>query len=766
VQQFRLGSFAFWTSVLFTTLLYMQSLKEDSAFAGFLYTGDVVNLWLPALMHSFAHTADFNFWGLDYGTTGGSSEFFLRPNLPTHNPFILLASLLFDLKEPKEFFKIFVWLLFIHSLVSCYFTQKLCVRFFGFDRYLALFVAVGYAFSFYMVWILGFPPFIMIGLLFPVIIYCGLASAALFSPRMALAYSFPIFLMFTGGYIALSVAGVFFAALFVVIYLLYVQPLKPFDYRTEYKNAFILLLKAMAPFIIASIVALPFYLAIVDFYHDAGSSLNLFGAAHQLAEKPHQILRLFSPGLVYIGTFYELNIAWGLIPVCIFALFLFVTKGRDDFAAADFRLLQVSAVFYFIIMLSIFGDFSPLSDVFYHLLPGIGSMHIYQRYLIMFQLFLMLLIALTFHVVLHKDSVRSYKLVFAIAFGILMIAAHYTFYGRKGAELPIVDDRTVFDLILLCLFVLSLIICKRNMAVVVATVFMFLVPLNIMYDFSSGQSWQVPAERGKQSIVFQDAENAKLIAYFKANSQKNKIKFINLVPDYHTSYVPKNYAWFVKDKVNLSGYNGYEPHLGTPLAYRAKMVSTIIAPATKWHFIPDWDWMKRTGAEFVIYKDGEASNDKTLLQYADLSDPKKMLDLPQGIKVAPLKFEKTYARPVVFDNGYIRVYSDDANTTVSAFKANDATYMKFKVTSSTPSEVDYLFWANDKLRLEVNGDRQEFINTNGLLSVQLKAGDNDVSITYKNFKMLIFMIFYVLYILAFVLFVVGSVRLFIKRRLT
>ena len=65
MQQFRLGSFAFWTSVLFTTLLYMQSLKEDSAFAGFLYTGDVVNLWLPALMHSFAHTADFNFWGLD-----------------------------------------------------------------------------------------------------------------------------------------------------------------------------------------------------------------------------------------------------------------------------------------------------------------------------------------------------------------------------------------------------------------------------------------------------------------------------------------------------------------------------------------------------------------------------------------------------------------------------------------------------------------------------------------------------------------------------
>ena len=213
--------------------------------------------------------------------------------------------------------------------------------------------------------------------------------------------------------------------------------------------------------------------------------------------------------------------------------------------------------------------------------------------------------------------------------------------------------------------------------------------------------------------------------------------------------MPKNFPWFVAKDIKLSSYYGYDWHVGTDHLYRNRMGIAPVAGETLLSFQPDWTWLQRTGADFVLYKEDSKGTDPKMEQYIDRSNPARIFRFagPNHYILAPLKFPPVAGNPVVFDNGYIRVQSADRQAAVTGFSTNNAGDIAFAIKTAAPASVDYLFWPNQHTRLRIDGAAAEFVDHDGLARIQLEPGDHKVRILYSNSFLKIFLVFYALYAL-------------------
>jgi hypothetical protein len=200
----------------------------------------------------------------------------------------------------------------------------------------------------------------------------------------------------------------------------------------------------------------------------------------------------------------------------------------------------------------------------------------------------------------------------------------------------------------------------------------------------------------------------------------------------------------------LSHYFGYEPHLATAMDYRARMVTTIPPGGDDWIKRPDWEWLRQTGADFVLFNEGEKLNDERLMEHVDLSDPKRVLRLPvEGkppVVAAPLKFRPLEGDPVVLDNGYVRVRSHGGGATVQGFTANNASRIGLRIDSATGATLEYLFWPNRRLVFTIDGKKAATRrNEQGLMVLDVPAGSWDVRIDYRNGVLSLFLLVYGVY---------------------
>lgn len=760
----KFGSFKFWTSFILTGIFFLQSTKGGFKYAGFLYFGDVIELWIPQLMNSIYQNINFNFFGIDFYTHGGASEYFLRPNIMVFHPFILIISYIIGKAcTLKIVFNVLVILYIISSYLSCFFTQKLCDKFFGFDKYLSLFVAVNYTFSIYFVKALGYTPFVLIAWLIPVVIYLSLNLTQNFSLKNIFLYSFFSILILVSGYVTLSLFAIFICLLFVFIYLLYINP----DSKNK-EDSIINFLKAASPSLIASLICAPLYLAMANFHATTSTSeSSVFWSAHMLAEKPFQILRLISHYFSLSGSFYEQCIVWGILPLIIIILLFFNIQKITLLKLKEIRLLKISLCLYFILILSIFGEASVVSDLFYYLLPIIGKMHIYQRHLLSMHLFFVISLALFLKVILlpkisNKTSTVSWAR-FLLLFIIIttVIASFYTAFKLHPEGTFAIQGGFIVELFLgiLFLIILNIFFQDKSFIILSITFFTFLIPLENMYNLSTNKDLSPQVQREKL-MYFNPAINDIVVSYFKNNSNKPIVKYINLLPKYHDSYIGQNYPWFVQNQIILSTYHGYEPHMAASKDFLRDIIQVTMKDG-KHTFIPDWNWLKKTGAEFVIFKTDASYKYPLLNQYTNLSNKTKVLNLPHNIVIAPLKFLKNKnLQHTVFDNGYIQIISKDKKTQIKSFKTNNANRLTFSISSTKPTQTRYLFWPNKRLKVYVNGVKKNFGINDGtqdkhkLLTLDLEPGKYNVKIIYKNNTFVLFLVLYFGY-----LFIITSILL-------
>ena len=649
-------------ALLITGLFYLPALKNGSANAGFIFTGDVLGWYLPALAktHSLLHS--LNFTAIDYSTFNGSSDFFLSPNFFPYHPLVVLYCLVVDPKTTGilQLGHFFVLLMAFHSFVACYFSIKLFTRFFEFEFLEAALIAVVFAFSMHMVNSLGQPPFLLCAAIFPWAAYASLSYAETPNFRNLVYACLPIMFGLLCGYMPMAVACLGLSITLVAAKLLYLGASDvPFDKRMRS------LLVATFPYFSALLVLAPYIYAIFDFHKETLSSgfASLFYSAHEYAQRPQSFLTIFSSHFQVPKHESEYSILWGFIAISIAALFFLATSTVGTLTERERKLFGISSTIYVATVLAGFGNYSVISDLVYYLVPQVGKMHVYQRFLLPAELLFAIVFTLMLKVVITERPVVATRIVLALlALSTILVAFLVGFAPDLAAKIGL-NNYIVLELFLSFLFVCVLLVSSRRLIYGAAILLYCLPMLNRMYDYSLFEA-SLEGQKKNHVFVLDEKIKQKVLSYFSEHSKKAVVKYVDITPMWRTGTVtalyatagvetfPKVFPYYALEQQRLSTYGGFTFYLSARGDYMRKMpvVGNDVAQS------PDWEYLKNTGADFLVARETDLNNSFLESIVASLK-PDDVLRLPNDVVILPLdtKFKTDDLPETLFDNGYLKI---------------------------------------------------------------------------------------------------------------
>lgn len=639
----------FHFSLLLTVVFYYPALKSGSIDAGFIYMGDNIGYYLPALAKAYSLISSYNFFALDFSSYNASSEFFLTSNFYAVHPFVVLYSLLMpsSMVDMDELTVFFVLMLATHSFLACYFTTKLFRCFFGFTFLEAALVASIFAFSGYMVAALGEPVYLFSLCVFPWAAYAALKYQENGKVKCLLLASLPVVLGILGGYLPLGITGVGLSLMLAWTWCLNEESL---DFRCKIKKMILVAMPSLLAFLILSPYLASVYVFLTN--SPSASTPSLFFSAHQLSELPHTVIRAVSSWYSVPGPFYEFSVYWGLIPTCVTVIFFFSQNASKELSPQNWGLFKLSITVYALAVFSIFGEFSVISDLIYYFVPQIGKMHIYQRFLLPIFLFFAVATVLMLKAVVEGRPHKIIKIVLSIVLSLLVSSSFSVgFYPDWAASVGL-NDYVVFELILAVCFLFSLMIPGKKFVYWSAIILLALPTLNKMYDYSNGQN-RFSEQSKRLALALDKNERKRLMDFLRQNSKKDIIKYVDLTPRWNSQgyeSFPKSLPYFVINELSLSSYTGFNFYLAVRKDYQNRM--PIIGSRVV--LGPDWGVAKRTGVDFIAVLESDVGN--VIPKEFFESDKSKWLRLKNGVIVLPVKAEGGDAR-VLMDNGYFKVYN-------------------------------------------------------------------------------------------------------------
>jgi len=647
---------------LITCLFYFPAFKHGAVDAGLLYTGDILGYYLPAIIKTHSLLAAHNFTAIDYSLFNGSSDFFLSPNFFALHPGVVIYSLLipFETATLHSTGLFLTFLLAVHSFLACYFSLKLFTRFFFFEFGLALLIATGFSFSGYMINALTQPPFLFCASIVPWATYSVLRYVEMPTWRLLLLASLPIVLGLLGGYLPMGIASLALSGVLAAAKLTFIG-----DNSKMWSERAAGVLLALVPFLVALLVVSPYLYAVYTFHAETSSASvpGLFYSAHQLAELPQGLLRVFSTHLSIPGPIYEFWLSWGVIAITIAAIFFLSMKVINVLTAFEWKLFKVAAIIYFVTVLAIFGEYSVVSDMVFYLVPQVGKMHIYQRFLLPGHLLFMVLLALMLKAVVDVRPPVAMRIALVIL-AVITVGVAITVAG-SGTWIYGINPNNylVFELILGCLFVCSLFVPGKNFVYIATIVLCMLPSLDQMHDLShGGNAFEI--QRKRIPIPLDSDEQTRLLSYLKRFSDKQVIKYVDVTPMWTKSGVetfPKDYPYFLlPGELRLSSYGGFTFYLSARADYMQHMpVEGDVAVR------PDWEYLDSTGADFVVARDMDTFTG-ALGELRRKTKPEDIYHLRNEAVILPLRsteaIQNYSAMPTLFDNGYIRVIQAGSTT--------------------------------------------------------------------------------------------------------
>ena len=516
-------------SFTMTAVFYLPALQHWSRDAGFLYTGDVLGFYLPALAKTHSLLSSLNFTALDFSAFNGSSDFYLAANFFAVHPMVVLYSLLVPAKITNlhGLGNFLVLMLAVHSFLACYFSLKLFTRFFSFDFGISGLIATVFAFNYNMAISHGEPEFIFCVSILPWAAYGALAYAEKPNLRQLVFACLPIMFGILGGYLPMGVATLALSVVLVATKLLVINDSDvPLDKRVH------LFLLSLLPYACVALIVGPYLYSVHKFLGESPSAgiPNLFYSAHQFAEQPLSLLRLFSFHYSVPGPIYEFSLVWGFIAFTIAALFLLSPKTIDALTPRDWKIFKVSALFYFTTVLAIYGEFSVVSDLIYYLVPQVGNMHIYQRFLLPMHLFFAVMIALMLKALVVTRPVIGTRIALSVL-AVATLATAYLFSRNATLSQEIgLNNYIIFELMLGFLFVFALIVPGKAFIYSVTLVLFFLPALDQMYDDCHGSN-TFQEQRKLRVAALDESEKIRITTYLKKRfGDKEIIKYADITP--------------------------------------------------------------------------------------------------------------------------------------------------------------------------------------------------------------------------------------------
>jgi len=653
-----------------TAVYYTPALRNSSVDAGFLYTGDVLGYFWPLLLKTHALLSSLHFTAIDFSNYNGSADFFLTPNFFAVHPVFVIYSLVM----PKAWVStrgmghLLTFALALHSFLACYFTSKLLVRFYGFNFGAASFASIVFAFSVTMIDSLVQPEFVFCAALVPWIVYSALVFSERPSVVTLLLSCMPVLMCYLGGYIPMGGACLALALALVAIQTILNDPPEKLKDERLYDRArrFVL---ALVPFGAGTFVASPYLFSVYSFVKQSPSanSASIFYSAHQLSETPSSILRALSPHLTVTGPFYEFSVTVGLLSLTIAGLFVSSPKTFDQLRPRDWTIVTSFSIIYFATILSIYGQFSVVSDLVYYFIPQIGSMHIYQRFLLPANLLLAVLIAVMLRSLVEATPTHAVRGALALLILLTMSAAFIV--GRNPAltEQLGINNYVIVELFLCTLFVFFLLLPHKTLLYGIAAVIFSLPTLDKMYDYSLGGN-TFAQQKARLGVSLDDQLRSRLVAFLKRNTKKELIKYVDVTPMWTKSpgieTFPKSFPDTVLNEINLSSYGGFAFYLATQADYMLKMpVQGDV------QVMPDWNYVANSGADFVIARRSDLGSPIVPTWLKILPDH-EVFELPNDVVVIPLRSfaEASDGGVYGFDNGYFRISPKVARTNIALGK--------------------------------------------------------------------------------------------------
>lgn len=645
---------SFMLSFSMTIIFYLPSLINGSIDAGFLYSGDILGWYLPALLKTYDLISSFNFTAIDYSSFNGSSDFFLIPSSHSYHPLVVIFSMLAPAKLAlfHEMGRFLVLMLALHLFLACYFSIKLFTRFFSFEFGPASLVGTLFAFSTYMVFSHSQPPFIFSAAIIPWAAYGALSYCEKPSFRQLIYGSLPVLCGFLGSYLPLGVASLGLSVVLVLGRIVIIDN-AGMSLAERVRRFFF----ALGPYVFASIIVLPYLYSVFSFYQETPASVgpSLYFSAHQMAEQPASLLRLISTRLSVPGPYVEFSLSWGLISIAVATIFVFGTRTIAALTREDWLIFKLAAFIYFASVLAIYGEYSVVSDLVYHLIPQVGTMHIYQRFLLPTHLFFAVMVALMLKAIIEVRPHVATRVMVA-AYGVASLAAAYV-VGRNPAlsqEIGL-NNYVVFELFVGFLFVCALMAPSKAFMYSVSIILLCLPAFDHMYDMSHGDQ-TLHAQRKTQTVTLDDAEKSRLVSYLKVHfGDKAIIKYVDVTPLWTKvgQTFPKSFPYFVLKELPLSSYGGFMFYLGGRSDFMQKMpVGDEVAVN------PDWRLVLKSGADFVIARESDIQNNVILSNAVASNKPGDILKLPNNVVIVPLRGEvdkMLVGEEVRFENGIFRI---------------------------------------------------------------------------------------------------------------
>jgi hypothetical protein len=591
---------------------------------------------------------------------------------------------------------------------------------------------------------MSFLPFVLISCLFPSIIYCVITASNTKLNKENLykyiLFSTPIFVNFFCGYIVLACTSLALAVIFSLAYIFYMNENRK-DFITKSTRVFTLCA-------IPSLVVLFYYAAILIFHSKTNAVPNqLEILAHHLSNTPVDLLKSFSAFLNINTITHEQNLVFGILNILLITCFI-VSYKKDilDFSKFEIKLFVVSSFIFLFLFLVCFGDACALSDIFYRI-PVLGKTHLYQRWDALIYLFLAIFLSLMLKYVIEYNNENLFKFIALICFLGLLLALLKTTYNY---DLGLVSfgGGFIFELLLCGIAFIFLIFKSKKLSIWVFILASFISNANFFYDIYNLKEFTQDKLPSKK-IYYNDVEKKVLTDFInRTSADKEMVKLVNLIPNVSSGYFPKNSTWYFSGKLGekyVSDYYGYELHLSTPKDYLFLNPARIPEGTTNYYNYPNIDYLKNTGADYVIFDDIASPNfHKILLPYIDIKNPANFIKLSNNVTLAKLNFNY---KNLIFDNGYIKAFSKDKNLKIDKFESNNSSKTSFNISCEKSAKIVYQFWYSDLLKFYIDGKKVIPFKNNGIAELKLKKGNHRVEIEYKNNLLKIFLFLYCIYIL-------------------
>jgi hypothetical protein len=703
---------------------------EDSGF-NYAVSSDGGLGFTPGLANLAYHLKYHSLKGIDFFTGNGASEFFVRANFSIFYPLTILFATILKASTFKAAVLVCFLLVYTHVFLAFLFLQLLGTQFFTLSKLESIFFAIMVVFSYVFAMNLFEQVFLMSYALFPMILYAMLISPFIEKKLGLLLLSLIYFSDIFVGYLPLPLFGILFSFLFSLCYIYFIHP-------EAYPNKRLALIRLLIPLLIAFLFAAPGCLAIVHYisYASTPGLKGLDYGAYSIPEYiKHFVLSLFTD-----VNHPESMLLLGPLFTFIWATFLLALNKTPFMGQPVYRqLFKFALIFSGITILISFGKALHLSTVFYYLVPAFGDMHQYQRYFGFGILFLMLATTFAFRFIMDALPLRLLKLMIAILLiATLMISVDLYYLHAPPLSSLIFSESVLTQYFLLFLLFISLVIFEKKGRWIAASTVAILIGLNTVY------STQITVPNGYLNTIVLDKnanENQNLIAFFKAYSHKELIKYVNLSSNIFT-YIPLNYPWMVADQIKLSTYLGYEPHLAVDNAYRARIHG---------YGAVEIDWLSRTGADFVIYDKEAYQQFKNFIDThteANIRSPLSNDNVIAKLKPSFTTYMPGYS-PDVFDNGYIELLHTTESPIITDFTAStSAIQFNLKINDSN-SRLVLPFFANRHLKLYLNGALAAFKKEQDMYYYDFNQGPREytVSIDYYYLPLNIFLYSMLIYYL-------------------